>query len=102
MCDVPIYKVNPSNFELRILDYFKELHDWGWYISKLYKGDYKITYQLTRTVIEMEPYAINKCQYEVTFDSKKLKNGKNLYIFNDDLYSTEDEVIEEMKKMGIR
>jgi len=93
---------NTLTFNVKIIDYLKDLIDWGWYVTRMYQGDFKVHYLLTRTVIEIDPYTISKCQYEVTFDSKKLKNGKYLYIFNDDLYSTEDEVIEEMKRIGIR
>jgi hypothetical protein len=93
---------NTLTFNVKIIDYLKYLIGWGWYVNRLYKGDYKINYLLTRTVIEIDPYTISKCQYEITLDYKKLKNGKYIYIFNDDLYSTEDEVIEEMKRIGIR
>lgn len=105
MCDVPKYKTsNLSNFQIKILNYLKDLHQWGWYIRRMYHGDNKIHYLLTRTVFNIDalPYSINTYQYEISFDGKKLKNGKYLYIFNDDFYSTEDEVIEEMKRMGIK
>jgi len=87
---------------IKILEYLKQLQDWGWYVSREYKGDYKFNFLLTRTVIEMDPCVMSKCQYEITFDHKKLKNGKYIYILNDNYYLNEDEVIEEMKDMGIK
>jgi hypothetical protein len=91
MCNIP-----------KIIDYLKDLIDWGWYVSRMYQGDFKVHYLLTRTVIELDPMVMNKCQYEITLDHKKLKNGKYIYIFNDEFFSNEDEVIDEMKRMGIR
>jgi hypothetical protein len=50
----------------------------------------------------MEPCVMSEYQFDITLDQKKLKNGKYIYIFNDEFYSTEDEVIEEMKRIGIK
>jgi hypothetical protein len=86
----------------KIIDYLKDLIDWGWYVSRIYKGDYKLNYLLTRTVIELDPCVMSKCQFEITFNYKKLKNGKYVYIFNDEFYNSVDEVINEMKRMGIK
>jgi hypothetical protein len=88
--------------EIKILEYLKSLQEWGWYIQRLYQGDFKVHYLLTRTVIELEPCVMSKCQHEISFDSKELKNGKIVYIFNDNFYQSEDEVIEEMKEIGLR
>jgi hypothetical protein len=98
MCDVPQFTYNTP----KIIDYLVNLLDWGWYVSRMYNGDFKVHYLLTRTVFEMDPCVMHKYQYEITLDQKKLKNGKYIYIFNDEFYSTEDEVIEEMKRMGIK
>jgi hypothetical protein len=86
----------------KIIDYLKDLIDWGWHISRMYQGDNKVHYLLTRTVIEMDPCVMSKCQYEITFDYKKLKNGNIIYIFDDNYYLSQDEIIEEMKEMGIK
>ena len=98
MCDVPQFTYSLP----KIIDYLVDLMDWGWHISRMYKGDFKVHYLLKRTVFEMEPCVMSEYQYEITLDQNKLKNGKYIYIFNDDLYSTEDEVIEEMKRIGIK
>jgi hypothetical protein len=98
MCDVPQFTYSLP----KIIDYLVDLMDWGWHISRMYKCDFKVHYLLKRTVFEMEPCVMSEYQYEITLDQNKLKNGKYIYIFNDDLYSTEDEVIEEMKRIGIR
>jgi hypothetical protein len=90
------------NMYNKIIDYLKDLIDWGWSIHRMYQGDFKVHYLLTRTVFEMDPCVMTKCQYDITFDHKKLKNGNTLYIFNDEFFLTEDEVIEEMKKIGIK
>jgi hypothetical protein len=98
MCNVPQFTYSLP----KIIDYLKDLMDWGWYVNRMYQGDLKVHYLLTRTVIELDPCVMTKCQYDITLDQKKLKNGKYIYIFNDDFYSSEDEVIEEMKRMGIK
>ncbi len=86
----------------KIIDYLKDLIDWGWYISRMYHGDFKVHYLLTRTVFEMDPCVMTQCQYEITLYSKKTKNNGDVFFMNDELIGNEDQVIEEMKRMGIK
>jgi len=82
----------------KIIEYFKFLNSCGWYIQNIYKGDYIPTYLLTRTMFNTS--VIHKFQYEITLYPKKTKTGY-VFFLDDEIYSTEDEVIERLKNMGI-
>jgi hypothetical protein len=87
----------------KIGKYFKDLSSWGWYISKQYKDDGNYLFNFTRIVITMELSEMNSYQYNISFACVKLNNGKYVYVINhSDYYWTEDEVIEELKRIGIK
>jgi hypothetical protein len=51
----------------------------------------------------METNVWDKFQYEVSLNHIRHKNGKILYLINEsDYYWTEDEVIEELKRIAIK
>ena len=84
----------------KVIEYFKFLNSCGWLIQNIYKGDYIPTYLLTRTIYGMDDRLIDKYQYEITLYPKKTKMGY-VFFLDDEIYSTEDEVIEGLKNMGI-
>jgi hypothetical protein len=57
-----------------------------------------------RCVIQMgEEWVMNQLEYEVSLNHIRHRNGKILYILNEgDYYWTEDEVIEELQRVGIK
>jgi hypothetical protein len=85
----------------KIYEYLQHLTDSGWYVQRIYKGDFIPTFLLTRTVVEMDPCVMTQCQYEITLYTKDTKKG-HLFVLDDEFYSTDDEVIEELKNMGIK
>jgi hypothetical protein len=91
-------------FDVKINEYLKLVSEGdNLYAVRLNNTD-DIKYLITRKSYSSDTslYYINKPQFEICITLKKLKNGKYIYIFNDEFYSTEDEVIEEMKRMGIK
>jgi len=85
----------------KIFEYFKFLNSCGWYIQNIYEGNFIPTYLLTRTIFNQNSNWINRHQYEITLYPKKTKTGYVLFL-EDEIYSSEDEVIEELKNMGIK
>lgn len=86
----------------KVNEYFKFLNSCGWLIHNLYEGDFVPTYLLTRNIVHMgNPSIMNKYQYEITLYPKKTKTGY-VFFLDDEIYSTEEEVIEELKRIGIK
>lgn len=81
--------------------YFDDLFT-RWYVYDDGKGNYVFTRKDSNTIRCLEEgYVMEKCQYEITFRQMEGKKGK-IYLLNDFYYRTIDEVIDELKKIGIR
>jgi len=78
-------------------EYFNDLFT-RWYIYNDGNGNYLFT--MKDCNLEM-PYSNEKLQYEITFRQMEGKKG-NIYLLNDFYYHTIDEVIEELKSIGIK
>jgi hypothetical protein len=83
-----------------IINYFKELSNSGWKIRQLYKGDFIPTFQFEMyiTSFGME---WNVKIIEITLYTKETKKSCVIFL-NGDIYSNEDEVIEELNRLGIK
>jgi hypothetical protein len=105
MCDTLIIE-NPPIIYKKIDKYFNELRTWGWIIHRTYnaKGsNYRYDLLFTRTIFYMQINVWDKFQYEVSLNHIRHRNGKILYIINEsDYYWDEEEVIEELQRIGIK
>jgi hypothetical protein len=106
MCDTARIE-NPPIIYKKIDKYFNELRTWGWIIHRSYKlkgSNERYDLLFSRTMFYMETeMMMDTFLYEVSLNHTRHRNGKLLYIVNEgDYYWTEDEVIEELKRIGIK
>ena len=82
-------------------EYFDDLFT-RWYVSNDGKGNYLFTKKGSDTIRSIEiGHIMEKFQYEITFKQMEGKKGK-IYLLNDFYYHTIDEVIKELKSIGIK
>jgi hypothetical protein len=83
-------------------EYFDELFT-RWYVSyDLKSGNCLFTKKNSNEIRSAEVgYVMEKFQYEVIFKQMEGKKGK-IYLLDDFYYHTVDEVIEELKQIGIK
>ena len=84
------------------MDYTKHLLDCGWYVSQhQYTTDKDELYLLLTRRSWVRDYEYTEWQYELHFKPIRTKKGF-IYKMNDDFYSTQDEVIEELIRIGVQ
>ena len=79
----------------KIHEYFEYLYNIGWYI---YHNDEDNKFLFTRS--GGTNFLMERCQYEITLQIKDTKKG-SVILLNGDIYSNDDEVIDELKRIGI-
>jgi hypothetical protein len=85
----------------KIIEHFKMMCDWGWICNRIYDGSFIPTYRFTRTVFEIDFGYIDTFEREITLYTKPTKKG-SVILLNGDIYPNDDEVIEELKRMGLK
>ena len=82
-------------------EYFDDLFT-RWYVSyNPTNGNCLFTKRHNGFTLTEMGYVLEKVQYEITFRQMEGKKGK-IYLLNDFYYHTIDEVIDELKKIGIK
>jgi hypothetical protein len=81
-------------------EYFNDLFT-RWYVFNDGNGNYLFTKKCSGMIKFEIPYMIEKSQYEIFFKQMEGKKGK-IYLLDDFYYQTIDEVIEELKSIGIK
>lgn len=89
------------NLYCEIHEYLEYLRDVGWYVSQhQYTTDKDELYLLLTRRSWVREYSYTEWQYELHLKPIKTKKGY-IYKMNGDFYSTQDEVIEELKRIGV-
>jgi hypothetical protein len=86
----------------KIQQYLHHLINNGWYVSQhQYTIDKDELYLLLTRRSWVRDYEYTEWQYELHLKLIKTKKGY-IYKLNDEFYSTEDEIIEELKRIGVK
>jgi len=85
----------------KIIQHFKMMCEWGWVCNRIYDGSFIPRYRFTRTTFYMETNYMNVIDKEITIYSKDTKKGSVIFL-NGDIYPNDDEVIEELKRIGLK
>ena len=86
----------------KIHEYLQHLREIGWYVSEQQYTTIKDELYLLLTRRSwVRDYEYTEWQYELRVNLIRTKKGSIIKL-NDDFYSTEDEVIDELKRIGVK
>lgn len=97
----------------KIDNYFRDMVASGWHINThLVDGfngnSYDKSHYIRLSYVRYDwdnrdhPYLLEHFRYKIHITHRKLKNGKYLYIMDGEFYGNQDEVIDELKRIGVK